>query len=78
MGLKWRAPDDDGGLLISQYVIEKRDTSMKAWLSVKETDKVPIPILLEQVGFLINATRIAENTYTTGLVGNGFGFDHQT
>ena len=37
--LKWHAPEDTGGLPVKTYHIEKRDMSMRAWLSVGSTDK---------------------------------------
>ena len=37
--LKWHAPEDTGGLPIKSYHLEKRDMSMRAWLSVGSTDK---------------------------------------
>ena len=37
--LKWHAPEDTGGLPIKAYHLEKRDMTMRAWLSVGSTDK---------------------------------------
>lgn len=40
IGLKWRSPLDDGGRPIKKYHVEKRDITMKAWLSVGSVEKV--------------------------------------
>jgi hypothetical protein len=35
--LNWHAPEDDGGLPIKKYIIEKMDMATKKWLPVCET-----------------------------------------
>lgn len=38
--LKWQKPDDDGGVPIDHYVIERMDTEMGRWVPVT-TSKLP-------------------------------------
>lgn len=37
--LEWKAPEDDGGLDIQQYSIEKCDPSQKAWIKIADVDR---------------------------------------
>lgn len=37
--LEWKPPQDDGGLEISQYSIEKCDPNQKAWIKIADVDK---------------------------------------
>lgn len=37
--LEWKAPEDDGGLDIQQYSIEKCDPNQKAWIKIADVDK---------------------------------------
>ena len=39
ISLKWHDPEDNGGLPVKAYHLEKRDMSMRAWLSVGSTEK---------------------------------------
>lgn len=37
--IEWRPPEDDGGLEIQKYSIEKCDPNQKAWIKVADVDK---------------------------------------
>nr|XP_039265200.1 titin-like [Styela clava] len=66
VALSWRVPSDDGGLLITRYFIEKRDTSMKAWLAVKDTEKFEVEASNVVVGCTYAFRICAENDVGKG------------
>merc|ERR1711962_719412 len=40
----WNKPQDDGGSLVTEYIVEKRDMSMFAWLPCGKTEKLSMEI----------------------------------
>jgi DNA-directed RNA polymerase III subunit RPC5 len=37
--IEWKPPVDDGGLEISQYIIEKCEGEQKAWIKIADVDR---------------------------------------
>ena len=40
----WNKPKDNGGSLVTEYIVEKRDMSMYAWLPVGKTEKMAMEV----------------------------------
>merc|ERR1712157_541613 len=40
----WNKPQDDGGSLVTEYIVEKRDMSMYAWLPCGRTEKLSMEV----------------------------------
>lgn len=66
MALKWNAPDDDGGCLITGYIIENRESSKRSW----QRDGTTSDITYESIALTEGATYVfrvaAENEIGLG------------
>ncbi len=49
--ISWSAPESDGGAMIKNYVIEKRDTSKMAWIACGNVDS-------QTFDFTVRATHV--------------------
>jgi hypothetical protein len=58
--IEWKPPQDDGGLEISQFIIEKCDPDQKAWIKIADVDKdidsYCIQKLVEDAQYLFRVT----------------------
>jgi Fibronectin type III domain len=64
--LKWNAPEDDGGIPITGYVVEKRDTKKGIWVPVSNLcpgTEIRVPKLKEGEEYEFRV--MAENTMGT-------------
>uniref|UniRef100_H2YLF1 Titin n=1 Tax=Ciona savignyi TaxID=51511 RepID=H2YLF1_CIOSA len=64
--LKWHAPEDNGGMPVKKYYLEKRDMSMRAWLSVGSTDKFSMDVTNVLEGATYSFRISAENDLGKG------------
>ena len=44
IAIAWNKPQDNGGSLVTEYIVEKRDMSMFAWLPCGKTEKLSMEI----------------------------------
>lgn len=62
--LTWKAPEDNGGAIISHYVVEKKDVAAEQWLPVSASNKklsLMAMYLIEGVQYLFRVA--AENQF---------------
>ena len=62
--LSWKAPEDNGGAVISHYVVEKRDVAAEQWVPVSASNKKPSLMamyLMEGIQYLFRVA--AENQF---------------
>eukprot|EP00061_Rhincodon_typus_P019022 g48455.t1 len=62
--LTWKEPEDNGGAVISNYIIEKRDVAAPRWIPVSSTTKkhsIMAKYLMEGIQYLFRVA--AENQY---------------
>lgn len=65
--LTWKVPEDDGGAVISHYVVEKKDVAAEKWVPVAASNKKPSLMalyLMEGVQYLFRVA--AENQFGRG------------
>ena len=44
IAIAWNKPQDNGGSLVTEYIVEKRDMSMFAWLPCGKTEKLSMEV----------------------------------